>query len=437
MRPRATVQGAARRRILLATAESHPTHRPDVSVLFGQVVPEHGLDVDLVATTSGQATAPWPGGRAHLRAARGRIGLMAADLLQQIGLFAWCRGGAEALVVRDKPVLGAIGWLAARWAGIPFCYWMSYPLPQQYLWLANRPDARPSRLRRAWLRVRGHLGQACLSHLLVPRSDWLFVQSDAMLADQRTGPLHHDRVSVVPMGVDLQRCAAPADPVMVWSCPQTDSVPTDWQGCRVGVYLGTLDRNRELEVLIDATVQVVRTAPDFRLLIIGEADEPADVGALRRYAASRGALRWVHFTGRLPGAQALALAACAQLGLSPVPRTALTEVGSPTKAVEYLAGGLPVVCNDQPDQALVAMASGNGHLAAFSPDGFAQAIEQALCALRSPGAAARAAAARDWVRRHRSYEVIGAQLAAVLTEVIDGHPVRQSARIAPGSAGSR
>jgi glycosyltransferase involved in cell wall biosynthesis len=285
--------------------------------------------------------------------------------------------------------------------------------------------------------VRGHLGQACLSHLLVPRSDWLFVQSDAMLAEQRAGPLHHDRVSVVPMGVDLQRCAAPADPVMVWSCPKTDCVPTDWQGCRVGVYLGTLDRNRELEVLIDATVQVVRTAPDFRLLIIGEADEPADVGALRRYAASRGALRWVHFTGRLPGAQALALAACAQLGLSPVPRTALTEVGSPTKAVEYLACGLPVVCNDQPDQALVAMSSGNGHLAAFSPDGFAQAIEQALCALRSPGAAARAAAARDWVRRHRSYEVIGAQLAAVLTEVIDGHPVRQSARIAPGSAGSR
>ncbi len=432
----ATVQTAARRRILLATAESHPTHRPDVSVLFGRIVPAHGIDVDLVATTSQTPSAPWPGGRAHLRFAQGRIGLMAADLLQQILLVATCRHGVDALVVRDKPVLGVLGWLAARTAGIPFCYWMSYPLPQQYLWLANRADARPSVLRRNWLRARGHLGQVCLTRWLVPRSDWLFVQSDAMLADQRAGPLHHDRVSVVPMGVDLQRMTAPSEPAPVWSCQQADGVPTDWQGCRVGVYLGTLDRNRELEVLIDATLMVVRTAPDFRLLIIGEADEPADVGALRRYAESRGALRWVHFTGRLPGGQALELAACAQLGLSPVPRNRLTEVGSPTKAVEYLACGLPVVCNDQPDQALVAQASGNGHLADFNPQGFADAIARALVALQSPGAGARAAAARDWVRRHRSYEVIGAQVAAALRRVINRDQVRSSAGIAHGPAGS-
>jgi uncharacterized protein YidB (DUF937 family) len=72
----------------------------------------------------------------------------------------------------------------------------------------------------------------------------------------------------------------------------------------------------------------------------------------------------------------------------------------------------------------------------FSPDGFAQAIVQALQALRSSGAGARADAARDWVRRHRSYEVIGAQVAAALTEVIDVHRARQAARSARGSAGS-
>jgi hypothetical protein len=71
MRPRSTEQGAARRRILLATAEAHPTHRPDVSVLFGRVLPEHGIDVDLVATTPQatalKAAAPWPGGQAYRR----------------------------------------------------------------------------------------------------------------------------------------------------------------------------------------------------------------------------------------------------------------------------------------------------------------------------------------------------------------------------------
>ena len=39
-------------RVLLATAESHPTHRPDVAVLFGRMLPALGVQVDLLALGS-------------------------------------------------------------------------------------------------------------------------------------------------------------------------------------------------------------------------------------------------------------------------------------------------------------------------------------------------------------------------------------------------
>jgi glycosyltransferase involved in cell wall biosynthesis len=250
---------------------------------------------------------------------------------------------------------------------------------------------------------RGWLGQHLLDAVVLPRCDWLFVQSEAMLESLRREGLRHDRVSVVPMGVD---CASVPEPAPDW--------PVALQGKRVAVYLGTLDRARGLEVLIDATLRVVQRVPDFRLLVIGEADEPRDAGALHRYAQDRGASPWVHFTGRLPRARALSWVRRCALGLSPVPRTPLTEVGSPTKAVEMLACGIPVVCNDQPDQASVVRDSGGGHVVDLTPAGFAQGILRTLRECEVGHWTERSRIAREWVRRHRDYAALGAAVATDL-----------------------
>ncbi|MFN7288622.1 MAG: glycosyltransferase [Burkholderiales bacterium] len=411
-------------RILLATAESHPTYRPDVQVLFGQALPAHGIQVDLLAVTPRPATAPWPGGvlHAHQPDGRGAMAALVSELTQKAGLLGNGRlgpglqgpglKGVDLLVVRDKPVLGLIGWLAARQAGIPFAYWMSYPLPAHHRWLAQRTDL--PLMRRVWMGSRGRLGQSSLDHVLVPRSDWLFVQSQAMLESLRPIGLPQERVSVVPMGVDVAALPAPA---------------TDWpsslQGRSVGVYLGTLDRARGLEVLIDATLRVVRQRPDFRLLVIGEADEPRDVGALQEFARLRGASPWVHFAGRMPRARALSWVRRCALALSPVPRTPLTEVGSPTKAIEALACGIPVVCNDQPDQAAVIRGSQGGHVVDLSSTGFAQGVLRTLREIEAGHWLERSRVAREWVRRHRDYQAIGARVAVDLQTCVSRHAQRR------------
>jgi glycosyltransferase involved in cell wall biosynthesis len=393
-------------RILYATAETHPTHRPDVSVLFGQALPALGIKVDLLASVEGDGEVPpWLGGQAFLRRANGRLGLMLADAWQQLSLFRRCREGYGVLLVRDKPVLGLVGFLAAKFARIPFVYWMSYPLPEQYLWLAAQTDGRVGLLRRAWLQVRGTLGLVILARVLVPRSDWLFVQSDAMEASLRKGPLRHERVTPVPMGVDVDAVPAAAE-----------TLPEPLRQGPFGVYLGTLDRYRQPEVLVDTALKVAERVPGFRMLIIGEAESPPDRGWLQKYADSKNAGHCVHFTGRLPAREALALARRADFGLSPVPRTDLTEVGSPTKAVEYLACGLPVVCNDQPDQAYVVRQSGGGRVTGFDAGEFAEAVVATL--QEGSSARGRAELARAWVENHRSYRVLGRLVADPLMALL-------------------
>jgi glycosyltransferase involved in cell wall biosynthesis len=393
-------------RILYAIPENYPNYRPDVSVLFGEALPALGVRVDLLATVDGDGEVPrWGGGDAFLHRARGRLGLTLADLWQQFTLFRRARHGYDALVIRDKPVLGLLGFAAARLARVPFVYWMSYPLPEQYLWMAAQGDGRAGAPRRLWLRLRGTLGRAVLARVLIPGADWLFVQSDAMEASLRRGPLRHDRVTPVPMGVDID--AVPA---------AVEILPEPLRHGPFAVYLGTLDRYRQPEVLVDTALKVAEQVPGFRMLIVGDADAPGDRGWVQQYAESRNAGHCVHFTGRLPSRGALALARRADVGLSPVPRTELTEVGSPTKAVEYVACGLPVVCNDQPDQADVVTRSGGGRVTGFDAGEFAEAIVATL--REGPSAQTRSGEARAWVERHRSYRVLGRLVADTLAALV-------------------
>lgn len=394
-------------RILFATAETFPTHRPDVRVLFGETLPAHGVAVDLLAMASPDARpADWQAGRAHLGRASSRLGLLAGDLWQQISLLWRCGGGYRALVVRDKPVLGVIGFVAARLWRVRYFYWMSYPMPASYLAIARRPAGSIGRLRRAWNLVRGHLGQFILDRILVPRSDWLFVQSDEMLRSLRAHGLSHDRASAVPMGVDVDAIPAPAE-----------HLPEALRGRRLGVYLGTLDRSRDPELLVDSAMRVAARHPDFTLLIVGEAEEPSDRGWLADYAKRAGSGQSVQFTGWVPYSDGLALARHALFGVSPIPRTPLTEVGSPTKAVEYIACGLPVVANDQPDQAHVVRESGGGVLVPLDADGLARGMNEIL---DDPGTfRARAVAARAWVASHRSYRVLGSEVARRMRDAIE------------------
>jgi glycosyltransferase involved in cell wall biosynthesis len=87
-------------------------------------------------------------------------------------------------------------------------------------------------------------------------------------------------------------------------------------------------------------------------------------------------------------------------------------MGSPTKAIEYMALGLPVVCNDQPDQEQVVRESGGGYSVEMSASAFADAI---LRLLRNPDEArAMGKAGKAWVAEHRGYRRIAADVARTL-----------------------
>jgi glycosyltransferase involved in cell wall biosynthesis len=99
----------------------------------------------------------------------------------------------------------------------------------------------------------------------------------------------------------------------------------------------------------------------------------------------------------------------AEVALSPIPRGPLFDVGSPTKAIEYLALGVPIVCNDNPDQAQVVQESQAGLCVPLTADQFAGAVNQILADANMGRTMGQRG--RDYIREHRGYMSIASHLA--------------------------
>jgi glycosyltransferase involved in cell wall biosynthesis len=212
-----------------------------------------------------------------------------------------------------------------------------------------------------------------------------------------------ERMTPVPMGIDLSQ---------VPDIQGTSAtVPPELAGRRVIAYLGTLDRARRLDFLLEAFAEVRTQIADAVLLLVGKALEPADEAWLRSVAEKLHVDDATVWTGWLPTTTAWSYLRHADVAVSIVPRGELFDWASPTKVVEYLALGIPVVANDQPDQHRVLTESGAGISVAMDVHDLSHAI---LRILKDASLAERMSqSGPPYVAAHRSYALIGKRVASV------------------------
>ncbi|MBX3600236.1 MAG: glycosyltransferase [Rubrivivax sp.] len=418
-------------RLLYSTRETYPTYRVDLTELFSNQLRRSGFST----TWHMRAAAPGPahtgatavGEAVHVGAKAGpgplsAVSDFAKGLLHDFRLWRLIRRGQfDAVQVRDKPLAGLVASIACRAACIPFFYWMSFPYPEADLFRARDPEQRLGAVRRLVLRVRGGFTAWVLYKWVLPAADHVFVQSDRMLQDVEARGVVRARMTPVPMGIDIEsvehaQVDGLADPRLHGRIPL--------------VYLGTMVRLRRIDVLLHAMVLIRQQEPKALLLMVGDA--PArDMQDLRDECRRLGLLDHVIFTGFIPMEAGWSWVRAAAVGLSPCRPSPILDVGTPTKVIEYLAWGKPVVANHHPDQTAVIEASACGVLVDFSAEGFARGV---IAALNDPALAARAAQrGREWVRQHRDYAVIARGLERRYRELIAAAPT--SARHAAGVRG--
>jgi glycosyltransferase involved in cell wall biosynthesis len=124
----------------------------------------------------------------------------------------------------------------------------------------------------------------------------------------------------------------------------------------------------------------------------------------------------VVLTGWLPREEALRRMADADVGVVTFPEHFVFRISSPTKTVEYMALGIPVVAGNNPDGEELVQQSGAGLTAPRDPDAFAAAVARIL---DDPALAREMGErGRTFIHEERDYRKQSAELAAMMRRLL-------------------
>lgn len=397
-------------RILCVAKDRYPPFRVDVTELFSHWLVDAGYSIDWLMPRgdSGQSEIVIASPRERtfvLGTGSFRARLAGLGIIGSVAI-AILRGDYDIVQARDRSTSSLLFLVLAKLAGRPFVYWMSWPMLEGVLVRACDPRQAIPTWRRLAMRAYVTVGRPVLYNIVLQAADHIFAQSVRMKAALVQHGVAARKITPVPMAVSVDRF----NPASI--APIDDRRLADRS---VLLYMGAATPMRRIDVIVRALGAVVRKGHDAVLVLLGDM-LPTDRDALLDVAREEGVSDRLIFTGHLPLAMALSYVRRADVCLSPCPLDPLLIVGTPTKLVEYLAMGRPVVANDHPDQREVLEASGAGLISDLSPAGFAEAIATLL----SNKAAAESMAVRGppWIAEHRSYAVHAELINSVYSKLV-------------------
>jgi glycosyltransferase involved in cell wall biosynthesis len=409
-------------RLLFVTQDEYPPFRADVVELFARQMPARGHQIDWLMQAPGlgpddQSPIRWLGNTVHVTRLPRRKGLAGKILRNFHALLGDLyviplafRNRYDAIQVRDRFTAGILGLVAARLTGARYFYWMSYPFAESKLdQVRNGYVAHP---RLVWLKAQ--VMRLLLYRIILPGCDHAFVQSERMREDCTKQGVDPEKMTPVPMGIH----AAQVGSAEAALAPDT--------AAPVLLHLGLLLRLRQTEMLVRVLERVRRRYPGARLLYVGDGQEPGDRRAVEDEARRLGLSDAVEITGFLPMEQAWQHVERADICFSPYYPIPVLQSTSPTKLIEYMAMAKCIVANHHPEQTPIMADSGVGSTVPWDEDAFANNVIELL---DDPAEARRRASlGPQWVRRHRTYDVIADAVEARYAELIAAPGARASTR---------
>ncbi len=159
------------------------------------------------------------------------------------------------------------------------------------------------------------------------------------------------------------------------TAPRADREGDDGQ--KLVVWMGNIGPQDGVDDAVRAVAHLVHHLgrTDTRVVFIGRGEARADAMDLVR---ELGVERHVTFTGWIPDAEAFALLAAADVGLSADPPGPLNDKSTMNKTLEYMAFGLPIVAHDLCETRVSA-----GEAAVYAPEPTPESLAECLHELLS------------------------------------------------------
>lgn len=406
------VQSKSKLKFLFVSSDKFPPFRVDVSILFGKKIVGRGHTIDWLLqsdeTLHNAYQTKWSGCNVLVGPTDNGTTMLSRSKKNLYGIFhdfkmfrVLRKSKYNFILIKNKFVSALMAIVASRVFKVNFIYWLSFPVPEFYLYEFREGRARSALI--YWLK--GHLLKLLLYRIIIPFSDHTVVQSKQMKRDIALQGISEKKMTPVPMGVSLED--------IPFSGYTTEPNKPDKE--KIVLYLGTLSKVRKMDFLLRAFGKVLSKEENAKLYLVGGGDDPSDEQALKDEAKRLGIDNAVLITGFLPQQEAWAYVRKADVCISPFYPTPILNSTSPTKLIEYMAIGKAVVANDLPEQHLVISQSNAGLCVPYDEDAFAEAI---LYLLKHPEEAKQMGIrGREYVEKHRGYEQIADLVETTLLRV--------------------
>jgi len=221
------------------------------------------------------------------------------------------------------------------------------------------------------------------------------------------------KVGILPLGITLQ-------------CPPdaTKSTRNGLWGKTQGkyhtmVFVGTLPHFSGLDNLISRMPDLVARIPKLRLLIVGDG---AQRTKLEQMIQELGLGEQVKITGMVPHDDVPEWISRADIGVLPFPADGATRDIFPTKVLQYMAQGKPVVANPLPGLVEYGLGEKQGMVYVRNRD-WGEAIVDALANRSRLGILAK-----EYVEREHGYDKMVDRLENILSEMVGRESTRGSPR---------
>jgi len=178
------------------------------------------------------------------------------------------------------------------------------------------------------------------------------------------------------------------------------------------VFAGTLPPFSGLDNLISRMTDLIARIPNLRLLIVGDGVQRPKLEQMIR---ELGLGEQVKITGMVPHDDVPKWISQADIGVLTFPASGATRDIFPTKVLQYMACGKPVVANPLPGLVDYGLGEGQGVMYVRNGD-WGDAIEKALANREVLGKAAR-----RYVAQEHGYDRIVGQLEKELNELCEAH----------------
>ena len=399
------------KKILFLSAETFPPIYAHVFVFDNRILNEKGyrfywimpsVEVEQVRATDWDENRVWliPKVRStglvglikeyitHLRSIQEAV----SKALEEVGEF-------DMVQVCDDPIMAYVAWRLSRKKKIPFIYQISHLKEEEnVLYATMRLYGNPAKNY-----VKGKAG-LLVRNWLLRKADLVFPVSDQMEETLASYGVRRERMVTLPEGVDTS-----IEPSQFDEAAKEIRRELNLEDKKVLIYVGTMNRFRQLDFLLRVFGQVLDSSPDVHLLMVGDGRDPGDLPWLKKAAGEVGVQNHITFTGKVPRSKVPAYIRASDIGLSPVPPNLVYINSSPIKILEYLALGISCVASKIPDQYRVITESQGGLCVPHKEEEFARAIDR-LLALSDEQRKEIGRKGRTYVKKSRDFAVLASKV---------------------------